>query len=171
MKKISRSLQIKIGVVLVLVSTIFWLLVRPRSQEFADARSVVAGALMKRVIQENYAAGLGHSIHPKVLNLVAKEELYVFDFNTPDLCGIRGCLYVVYTGDGRRVLSLYLRSNLPKSVKLFSADVQQNGYPCLAIAQFQLKSKHLQQTRYCYQGGVMIPVFQQLLSKHSAVSF
>jgi len=170
-KKISLSPQVKIGILILLI-TIFGLalglLARPSSQDFVDAWSVAPWTLIKKAMHENYAAVNGQIIRPKALNFTAEQDLYVFDFNTPNLCGIRGCLYAVYTGERQRVLSLYLRVNLPKSVKLFSTEGKQNGYPCLAITQFQLKTKRLVQTRYCYQGGVMIPVFQQLVENNKS---
>ena len=143
-------------------------------QGFVDARKVAPASLIKKAISENYfsaAAGANGTIHPKVLKLDAENQLYVFDFNAADLCGLGGCLYAVYTRDGTKVLSLYLRSvassgvereHSSSSVQLFSADGMQNHFPCLAIVQPDSKNRVVK-TRYCYQGGTLTPVFQQLL--------
>jgi hypothetical protein len=56
---------------------------------------------------------------------------------------------------------LYLKQ-LPKGIKLFSADGTQNHHPCLAISQTDSKNR-IVKIRYCYQGGKMVSVFRQLM--------
>ena len=166
MKLIPLSHKGKIFAIFLLGAALFFslaLLAKPNPQDFADARIVAPAPLVKKAISENYLSPNHNLIQPKALKFADQKYLYVFDFNTDELCGYSGCLYVVYTGNGQRVLSLYLQNNLPNTVKLFVADGKQNGYPCLGIAQLNPTSKELIQTRYCYQAGTLIPVFQQLL--------
>ena len=170
MKKITLSRRVKICLAFLLGAALFFTLgifAKPNPQDFVDARIITPSPLIKRAISENYLS-LNHSaIQPKAIKVANQKALYVFDFNTEDLCGASGCLYAVYTGDGERVLSLYLRNNLPRGVKLFVSEGKQNGYSCLGIAQLNLTNQQVIQTRYCYQGGILIPVFQQVLEVKS----
>ena len=66
--------------------------------------------------------------------------------------------------EGQRLLSLYLRSELPnKTTQLFAVDGTENGFPCLKTAQFDEKNNKIVATRYCVQGRTLIPVVYQLL--------
>ena len=170
MKLITLSRQGKIGVVFVLGAALFFtlgILAKPNPQDFVDARIVAPAPLIKKAISENYLSPNGSDIQPKALKLSDQKDLYIFDFNTDELCGTSGCLYVVYTGKAQRVLSVYLQNNLPKTIKLFVPDGKQNGYSCLGIAQVNPVNKEVIQTRYCYQAGTLIPVFEQLLEVKS----
>jgi hypothetical protein len=160
-QKLSRHAQICLVVCIILpfFFTVGLLAAKPNSQDFVDAHRIASAFLIKKVIAENYISI--NPINPKALKIDGENPLYIFDFNTPDICGVGGCLYVGYLADGKRVLSLYLKE-LPKNIKLFSADSHQNHYPCVAVSQVDSKSR-LVKKRYCYQGGKMISVFQQLV--------
>jgi hypothetical protein len=133
------------------------------SQDFVDARKVAPDSLIKQAISENYLT-TDDTIFPQVLRLNGEKELYIFDFNTRELCGAVGCLYAVYTREGQRVLSVYLKSDFPnKKVKLFSADGVENKFPCLLTRQFDGANQKIVATRYCYQGNQLVAVFYQLL--------
>jgi len=160
-QKLSRSAQLCVAgcIILPFFFTIGLLAAKPNSQDFVDARRVAPDVLIKKVIAENYA--LTNPITPKAIKIDGENSIYIFDFNTPDLCGVGGCLYVGYVPDGTRVLSLYLK-NLPKNIKLVSASGVENQHPCLAISQADSKNR-IVQIRYCYQGGKMVSVFRQLM--------
>ncbi|MBD0362472.1 MAG: hypothetical protein ICV55_06805 [Coleofasciculus sp. C3-bin4] len=133
------------------------------SQGFVDARKVAPNSLIRQAISDNYLTSNG-TIFPQVLKLNGEKELYIFDFNTRELCGAMGCLYAVYTREGKRVLSVYLKSGFPnKKMKLFSADGVENKFPCLLTKQFDEAHQKIVATRYCYQGNGLVAVFYQLL--------
>jgi hypothetical protein len=121
--------------------------------------NVAPSALVRAAVRQNY---LGFKTEKplnqnqiKVLKVPSKGagDLYAIDFNTPYLCGSGGCLYAVYTPEGRSVLSLLLNSKLPKGTPLFSIGEQtRNGFPCLAIAQPQVEEETVSRSRYCYEG-------------------
>jgi len=73
-------------------------LAKTTDQGFVDARKVAPESLIDQAVNENYHSPLG-TIYPKVFRLRAGKELFVFDFNTQELCGVAGCLYAVYTRD------------------------------------------------------------------------
>jgi hypothetical protein len=175
-KKLSFPSQICIAscIIIPFCLTIALLIAKPNSQDFVDARSIAPSSLIKKAIADNYFS-MNTTLSPKSLKIEGENPIYIFDFNTPDLCGLSGCLYVGYVPDGSKALSLYLK-DLPKNVKLFAADGAQNHYPCIAISQpyqathqgnlplkISLAENRIVKNRYCYQGGKMVSVFQQLV--------
>jgi hypothetical protein len=132
--------------------------------------SKVSPNLVKKAVAENYfPIGSQKQINPKVLVLKGQKDfypsggerkkLYVFNFDTLDLCGVAGCLYVVYSSNGQKLLSLYLHQQ--ENIDLFAVDESQKDFSCLKVTQHALP-KGLIETRYCYQGEGLIPVFQQI---------
>lgn len=175
-QKLSVQAQLCIAscIIIPFCLTVLLLIAKPNSQKFVDARSVSPSSLIKKAIADNYFS-MNTTLSPKALKIEGENPIYIFDLNTPDLCGLSGCLYVSYVSDGSKVLSLYLK-DLPKNVKLFAADGAQNHYPCIAISQpyqdsrqskLPLKTSNAEnrivKNRYCYQGGKMVSVFQQLV--------
>lgn len=126
-----------------------------RKKEFIPALKVVEKSLLQKVIHENYQnTGVQlESNKIKVLQISGKglQKLYIFDFNTPQLCGKAGCLYSAYTNNGERVLNIYLHPYLPKPKTLFAVDRQKtsDGFPCLVLSQLQ-DDKTLSLNQYCY---------------------
>jgi len=161
-QKLSRSAQICLVVCLLFPFsfTVGLLAAKPNSQDFVEAHRVAPALLIKKAMAENYFSP-NKIPSLKALKLEGENPLYIFDLNTSELCGLRGCLYVGYVSDGTKVLNLYLKE-LPKGIKLFSADGTQNHYPCVAISQTDSKSRIVKK-RYCYQAGKMVSVFQQLV--------
>jgi hypothetical protein len=161
-QKLSRPAKICLVVCIILpfFFTVGLLAAKPNSQDFVEANKVAPAVLIKKVIAENYFS-TNQTPSLKALKLEVENPLYIFDLNTSELCGLMGCLYVGYVSDGTKVLNLYLKE-LPKDVKLFSADSTQNHYPCVAISQTDSKNRIVKK-RYCYQGGKMVSVFSQLM--------
>jgi len=161
-QKLSRHAQLGLVVCIILpfFFTVGLLAAKPNSQAFVEAPRVAPAVLIKKVITENYFS-MNKTPPLKALKLEGENPLYIFDLNTSELCGLKGCLYVGYVSDGTKVLNLYLKE-LPKGVKLFSTDGTQNHYPCVAISQTDSKNR-IVKIRYCYQGGKMVSVFQQLV--------
>lgn len=123
--------------------------------------------LVHQAVEQNYlsapeAATLDFN-RVKVLPITASKSkpLYIFDFNTPNLCGIGGCLYVGYTQDGTPVLRLMLQPKLPKNVPLFAAsDKFHSGFPCLIVSQLSSDNRTAKNFKnlliknlYCYSGS------------------
>ena len=161
-KKLSRPAQICVVVCIILpfFFTVGLLAESLNSEDFVEAHRVAPAVLIKKAMAENYFS-TNNTLSLKALKLEGENLLYIFDLNTSELCGLRGCLYVGYVSDGTKVLDLYLKQ-LPKGIKLFSADGTQNHYPCVAVSQVDAKSRIVKK-RYCYQGGKMVSVFRQLM--------
>lgn len=123
--------------------------------------------LVRQAVEQNYLSAPEEATldfnRVKVLPITPNKSkpLYIFDFNTPNLCGIGGCLYAVYTQDGTPVLRLMLQATLPKNVPLFAAsDKFNSGFPCLVVSQMNSDkttardSKNLLvRSLYCYSGS------------------
>ena len=161
-QKLSRPAQLCVVVCIILpfFFTVGLLAAKPNSQDFVEAHRVAPTVLIKKAMAENYFSP-NKTPSLKALKLEGENPIYIFDLNTSELCGLRGCLYVGYVSDGTKVLDLYLKQ-LPKGIKLFSTDGTQNHYPCVAVSQVDAKSR-IVKIRYCYQGGKMVSVFQQLV--------
>jgi hypothetical protein len=149
---------ISLGIVL-LASLSLVRFVLPRSDSdflFSKATKVVPESLLKQAIAENYKAAEPLNFQSvKAFKIPGErgKKLYIIDFNNRTLCGRAGCLYVAYTGEGKRVLSLYLQPYLPHSVSLFATDDRySDGFPCLNISQFN-DANTLSLSQHCYSEG------------------
>lgn len=106
-------------------------------------------------------------------------KLVVLDFNTPDLCGTLGCLYVgVWIRDNQppaQVFATYLDPNLPENQVLFAVlhpsdrPSQQQALPCLKVMQLKPDAagatQELQQISFCFDGQQYRVVDGTLYSK------
>lgn len=129
---------------------------------FVKAYKAVPEEILKKAIAENYFAPGNASLDPKTVEVFevsgrSGKKFFIFNFNTPNLCGISGCLYAVYNSTGEEILSLYLQPNLPENFKLF--DIQErlsDDLPCLVISQPNSSNGSQKVTtvfssQYCYQ--------------------
>lgn len=158
------------GVVLAFLLLTFLAGQENNASNWKPASVAAPPTLVGQAIEQNYQ-GAGEKLdinRVRVLPINSKgDKLYIFDFNTPSLCGIGGCLYVVYTESGTPVLRLLLQPRLPKGVPLFTVagnDKTQSGYPCLVVAQTinpndnttennKSKTELLSKSLYCYSGS------------------
>lgn len=131
-----------------------------QTASWAGANQVVPERVLAVAIRQNY--NKSKSEKPldknqiKALKVPSRggDNLYVIDFNTPLLCGAGGCLYAVYTQQGKLVMSLLLNPNLPKETSLFSlSEETRNEFPCLMIAQPTGEEYTVSRGRYCYEGA------------------
>lgn len=155
------SLGGSLAVVLIL-SVKFMLMSGPAVNQFAPAYKVVPNRLLNQAIAENYLDPGNAPLDREAIEVMklsgqSGPTFYIFDFKTPKLCGLTGCLYSIYTRDGDRTLSLFLHTNLPGEVPLFQAEAQtSSGLPCITIRQPD-PTADLQNpttiiaTQYCYQ--------------------
>jgi hypothetical protein len=85
-------------------------------------------------------------------------RLVVFNFNTPELCGALGCLYMgMWLRENQpaaQVLSMYLNPNLPEGRSLFEVlggeGDRNRELPCLKV--MQLEQVRLRQINLCFNG-------------------
>lgn len=99
------------------------------------------------------------------------KQLYIFNYNSPTLCGRWGCLYTGYSdrGQGRysRVLSVYLQPDLPPGKQLISVSssattANNSSLPCLDVQQTR-SNRTLQNLTYCFDGSSYQPVENSFL--------
>lgn len=130
------------------------------------AQKVVESAWLQRILKQNFQP-INNELLPapdgvKVVTVAAEKRYFVFDFNTPKLCGVAGCLYSAYTTDGNNLLSLILNPQLPNKFNLLvQSSEKRNGYPCLDV--FQKSSNELVvNSHFCFESGRLVLLNQSL---------
>lgn len=126
--------------------------------------SKASKSLLQLAISENTSLPLPstqvNSIKVATIPTTEKDKhLYLFNYN-PDLCGKLGCLYTAYLDKGQghysRVISLYLKPDLPSEKQLISLNKENNNnastLPCLDVQQSNSKQT-LQKITYCFDGS------------------
>ncbi|RUT04056.1 hypothetical protein DSM106972_049700 [Dulcicalothrix desertica PCC 7102] len=110
-----------------------------------------------------------NAIKVAVIPTREKNNLYIFNFNSPNLCGELGCLYAGYLSDGqgsKQVLNLYLQPNvLPGKhlITLVNDDSKNSsGLPCLDVQQV-INNTTVQKLIYCFNGNDYQPVENTLI--------
>ncbi|MDF5724427.1 MAG: histidine kinase [Rhizonema sp. PD37] len=130
------------------------------------AQDIAPASLIERALRQNSIGGVeAKSI--KVLQVPSHGagKLYIFDFQSPQLCGAGGCIYPVYQESGKLVLSIIANPNLPKGEMLIRADdTVQNGFSCLVITQSTHTEGMVSRSQYCYQGTGFVK-FNEALTK------
>lgn len=131
---------------------------------WTDAQNILPASLIKRALRENSTSDVeAKSI--KVLQVPSQGagKLYIFDFQSPQLCGANGCVYPVYQESGKLVLSVIVNPNLPKGEVLIRADnTVQNGFSCLVITQTTSIEGMVSRSQYCYQGAGFVKLNEAL---------
>ncbi|MEQ9237924.1 hypothetical protein [Coleofasciculus sp. E2-BRE-01] len=141
---------------------------------FVPAYPIVSEPLLEQVIEDNYSRASAEakldkkSVLVQTVPIQGGNQLFIFDLNTPNSCGRQGCLYVVYTGDGKRVLSLYLRRSLPEDYPLFAVEKSSYGneFPCLVVS--QVEKNAVVSNRFCFSQGSFLPVNRQRQSRENS---
>ena len=158
-----RALKIIIAVAFILFLIIFsslWALTQPKSvSSWGSANSVAPVEVVRAALVQNYLPLKTqkpldeNQIKALKVPSLGAETLYIINFNSPQLCGIGGCLYAVYTQQGRSVMRLLLNPKLPNKTPLFAVSEQtRNGLYCLVVAQSTGKEDTVSRSRYCYEG-------------------
>lgn len=158
-----RALKIILAVAFILflvVLSFVWALTQPKSvSSWGSANSVPPAEVVRAALAQNYLPLktqkplAENQIKALKVPSLGAETLYVIDFNSPQLCGTGGCLYAVYTQQGRSVLRLLLNPKLPNKTPLFAVSEQtRNGFYCLVIAQSTGEEDTVSRSRYCYEG-------------------
>lgn len=135
-----------------------------RSLTWTAASDIAPRSLIETALRQNSIAGVeAKSI--KVLQIPSRGagKLYIFDFQSPQLCGAGGCIYPVYQESGKLVLSVIANPNLPKGEVLIRADgMEQNGFPCFVITQSTSTEGMVSRSQYCYQGREFVKLNEAL---------
>ena len=158
-----RVLKIIIAVAFILFLIIFsylWALTQPKSvSSWGSANSVAPVEVVRAALAQNYLPLKTqkpldeNQIKALKVPSLGAETLYVIDFNSPQLCGNGGCLYAVYTQQGKSVMRLLLNPKLPNKTPLFAVSEQtRNGFYCLVVAQSTGEEDTVSRGRYCYEG-------------------
>ena len=123
--------------------------------------------LLKKVVTQKATRYLDiSSIKVMQIPLNGAGNLYIFDYDSPQLCGAGGCLYSVYNSDGKTLLEFIANPKLPKSHKLIKVGENINqGFPCLNITQNTNADKLLSQTEFCYQQGQYVRLNKNFITK------
>ncbi|MBE9180223.1 hypothetical protein IQ268_16795 [Oculatella sp. LEGE 06141] len=126
---------------------------------FVKAETVVPKSILEKAIAENSIEGNAlNSKTVKALEIVGQDSnLFVFDFNTSELCGKAGCLYSIYSEGGNQLLNTYLFNNVPERFEVFEVNGSAEGLPCLLIHQpdperMVGEALIVVSEQYCYQG-------------------
>lgn len=145
--------------IVVLISSLLGLVscgVSAKEISWLPASEYFSRGLIEQIITENSSLTPDNEIinRMQVYQLAEKPRLTFVDFNTDEMCGQMGCLYVIYLeseGKTKKVLSRYLRPELPEDVPLISLSSHtQNDLPCIVFN--QLAETNLQQVTLCYNG-------------------
>ena len=94
------------------------------------------------------------SIKVLKISLDSGGELFVFDYRSPELCGVGGCLYEVYRSEGERLLQIIANPNLPPSQQLIKIDDSVfKPFPCLIFTQNTTYKRMVSENEYCFDTG------------------
>lgn len=94
------------------------------------------------------------SIKVLKISLDSGGELFVFDYRSPELCGVAGCLYEVYRSEGERLLQIIANPNLPPPQQLIKVDDSFfKPFPCLVFSQHTTMKKMVSENQYCFDLG------------------
>lgn len=79
--------------------------------------------------------------------------LYLFDFRSPQLCGVGGCVYLLYHESGKLMLQLTVNPHIPPKDELVKvSQLTYNGFPCLTFTQTTDMESIVSRSKYCYGG-------------------
>ena len=94
------------------------------------------------------------SIKVLKISLDSAGELFVFDYRSPELCGVGGCLYEVYRSEGERLLQIIANPNLPPSQQSIKIDDSVfKPFPCLIFTQNTTYKRMVSENEYCFDTG------------------
>ena len=120
-----------------------------------DASDIAPPSLVKKALSFDSTGKIDDkSIKVMQIPSQGSGHLYIFDFRSPQLCGVGGCVYPVYHESGKLVLQLIANPNLPPEEQLFrTSDTVIGEFPCLVVTQTTATENMVSRTQYCYQSG------------------
>ncbi len=102
---------------------------------------------------------------------LGKGKLYIFDFNSPQLCGVGGCLYSIYHESGQLLLQLIANPHLPPKENFIQvSNTISQEFPCLTITQNTNVENTVSHTLYCYQDGKYTRFNESLVNESDKIS-
>ncbi|BAY67050.1 hypothetical protein NIES22_71940 (plasmid) [Calothrix brevissima NIES-22] len=137
-----------------------------RTTTWRNAKEIAPPLLIKKVLSLNPIARIDDK-SLKVMQIPSQGagDLYIFDLRSPQLCGIGGCLYLIYHESGKLLLPLIANPNLPPKEELMRASNTITGkFPCLVVTQPTLNENILSRTKYCYQNQKFIRFNEEFFS-------
>ena len=142
---------------------LLWMLKTPSSNKkvkdfeynWQNAVDVVPQSLLAQVKSSLPETKLDKkSIKVLKISLDSGGELFVFDYRSPKLCGVGGCLYEVYHSEGERFLQIIADPKLPASQKfLHVKNYTFMPFPCLIFTQKTNMNSMLSLNKYCFDLG------------------
>jgi hypothetical protein len=142
-----------------------------RSQDVSwRSSSAAPSKLLSQAMSENTNLPASEAKQVLVASIPTQDQgkqLYLFNYNTPTLCGKFGCLYTAYLDEGqgkyKQVWGSYLHSELPPGKSLMSVNVtdSRTTIPCFDVQ--QTTRQGLQKLIYCFNGINYQPTESTLL--------
>lgn len=133
-----------------------------------NAKEIAPPFLIKKVLSLNSIARIDDK-SVKVMQIPSQGagDLYIFDLRSPQLCGMGGCLYLIYHESGKLLLPLIANPNLPPKEELMRASNTIAGEsPCLVVTQPTANETILSRTKYCYQNKKFIRFNEEFFSSN-----
>lgn len=131
---------------------------KPKDFKWNNAKAYLSLSLLNEVINDK------PQIKPDNLKFIPlSKDIYLFDFNSPEFCGIAGCIYSLYDAIGRSRLEIVADSSLPPQSKFKFIDIKQNTsnkFPCIIFSQADWIEPKISHTEFCYVESKFRPVNQ-----------
>ncbi len=145
--------------ILIFVSSQFKSLNKTKGLNWENAKVDLSLSLLNKIINDK------PQVKPENLKFmsISKDNLYLFDFNSPQLCGTAGCVYSLYDSTGKLLLQVVADSSLPPKSKFKFIDTYQNTnnkLPCIIFSQADWNEPKVSHTEFCYVQSKFKPVNQ-----------
>ena len=131
---------------------------KPKDFRWEDANTSISLPLLNKVINDKPQIK-----HENLKFMSLSKDIYLFDFNSPEFCGIAGCVYSVYDSTGTSILEIVADSSLPPKSKFKFIEIKQNTnnkFPCIIISQADWIEPKISHTEFCYIQSNFRPVNQ-----------
>jgi hypothetical protein len=135
------------------------------------AVDVISTPVLEQVIRDNTELNTKTAVENILVWDVGVKDgnfnFRLFNFNTPEVCGALGCLYVGYwfkqSQPITQVFLSYLNPNLPPGKQLLAVGETRNqSLPCIKV--LQTENQQLRQLNYCFNGNRYQVADSQLLA-------
>ncbi|MBD2694165.1 hypothetical protein [Anabaena catenula] len=133
------------------------------------AVDVVSTPVLEQVIRDNTELNTKVAVENILVWDVGVKDgnFKLFNFNTPEVCGVLGCLYAGYWFKPNQpitqVFLSYLNPNLPPGKQLLAiGETRNQSLPCIKV--LQTENQQLRQLNYCFNGNRYQVADSQLLA-------
>jgi hypothetical protein len=156
--KLSKYKVITLAAIITILTIMLFFKFSPalnnRATTWKSALNNTPASLLKKVLSTDMKTEIDQKL-VKVMQIPSRGagQLYLFDYRSPKLCGVKGCIYSMYTESGELMFQVIANPYLPPLVNLFQVSETVNQkFPCLVITQGTANENMLSRTLYCYQG-------------------